>query len=141
MYVDLEMFLQEQAVYKQKVNELLQSGFDNDILKIKLADEEVKYKNSIRKFLSAAINKINEVASGNFSLYKLGKDIDANFKVIESKVRKSKQELIEEFNEMMPLVNNLEEKNKRLVNIAIAVIIDYSDDIKQDSARESFLNK
>lgn len=141
MYVDLEMFLSEQSIYKQKINELMSSGLDNEILKIRLDEEEIKYKNSIRKFLSVSINKINEVAGGNFSLYKLGKDIDANFKVIESKVRKSKQELIEEFNNMMPLINNLEEKNKRLVNIAIAVIIDYSDDIKHDSARESFLNK
>ena len=89
MYVDLEMFLTEQSSYKERVNEIINSTYEEDIRKIRLNDEEVKYKNSIRKYLSASINKINEVAGGSFSLYKIGKDIDANFKVIEGRIRKS----------------------------------------------------
>lgn len=141
MYVDLEMFLTEQSSYKERVNEIINSTYEEDIRKIRLNDEEVKYKNSIRKYLSASINKINEVAGGSFSLYKIGKDIDANFKVIEGRIRKSKQELIEEFNNMASICYNLDEKQKRLVNIAMNVIIDYSDDAKTDEARERFLNK
>lgn len=141
MYVDLEMFLTEQLSYKERINEIINSTYEEDIRKIRLNDEEVKYKNSIRKYLSASINKINEVASGSFSLYKIGKDIDANFKVIEGRIRKSKQELIEEFNNMASICYNLDEKQKRLVNIAMNVIIDYSDDAKTDEARERFLNK
>lgn len=141
MYVDLEMFLTEQLSYKERINEIINSTYEEDIRKIRLNDEEVKYKNSIRKYLSASINKINEVAGGSFSLYKIGKDIDANFKVIEGRIRKSKQELIEEFNNMASICYNLDEKQKRLVNIAMNVIIDYSDDAKTDEARERFLNK
>lgn len=141
MYVDLEMFLTEQSSYKERANEIINSTYEEDIRKIRLNDEEVKYKNSIRKYLSASINKINEVAGGSFSLYKIGKDIDANFKVIEGRIRKSKQELIEEFNNMASICYNLDEKQKRLVNIAMNVIIDYSDNAKTDEARERFLNK
>ena len=42
---------------------------------------------------------------------------------------------------MASICYNLDEKQKRLVNIAMNVIIDYSDDAKTDEARERFLNK
>lgn len=140
MYVDLEMFNQEKERYLSNILQIKNSNYDADILQIKLNEEETKYKNSIRKYLSASINKVNEIANGQFSLYKIGKDLDVNFKVIEGKIRKGKQEIIDEFNSMQNLVLNLDEKNKKLTLIAMNVIIDYSDDIIVNKDREIYLN-
>lgn len=140
MYVDLEMFNQEKERYLSNISQIKNSNYDADILQIKLNEEETKYKNSIRKYLSASINKVNEIANGQFSLYKIGKDLDVNFKVIEGKIRKGKQEIIDEFNSMQNLVLNLDQKNKKLTLIAMNVIIDYSDDIIVNKDREIYLN-
>ena len=139
MYVDLSMFQLEKDRYLADVNVINNSNYEEDIKKIKLDEALAKYKNNIRKFLSVAINKVNEVVGGGFSLYKIGKDIDANFKVIEGKVRKSKQEIIAEFNNYQNIIPTLDEKKKKDFLIALSIIVDYSDDILKDELKEAFL--
>ncbi|MBR3523383.1 MAG: hypothetical protein IKN87_01710 [Bacilli bacterium] len=140
MFVDLNMFASEKSMYQSSVNEIINYGYPEDIQKIKLDEAEAKYKNSIRKYLSVSINKINEIAGGTFSLYKVGKDLDANFKVIEGKVRKSKQELIAEFNNYQSIIASLDERKKKEVLTAMNVIVDYSDDKVENNDRETYLN-
>lgn len=139
MYVDLSMFKLEKERYLADINEINASDLAEDIKRIKLDEALARYKNSIRKYLSVAINKINEVTGGNFSLYKIGKDIDANFKVIEGKIRKSKQEIIEEFNLYQSILPTLDDKRKNEFLTALNIVVDYSDDIKVDKDREKFL--
>lgn len=139
MYVDLSMFQLEKDKYIADVNEINSCNYTEDIKKIKLDEALTKYKNNIRKFLSVAINKVNEVVGGSFSLYKIGKDIDANFKVIEGKIRKSKQEIIDEFNNYQSILLTLDEKKKKEFLTALNVIVDYSDNIVVDDSKEEFL--
>ena len=139
MFVDLNMFQSEKSVYQSTIAEINNSYYPDDIRKIKLDEAEAKYKNSIRKYLSVSINKINEIAGGSFSLYKVGKDLDANFKVIEGKVRKSKQEIINEFNGYQNILSSLDEKKKKEVLTAMNVIVDYSDDAKVNIDRDAYL--
>lgn len=141
MYVDLSMFQSEKDKYDALVNEINNSDYAEDIKKIKLTEALSMYKNNIRKYLSVAINKVNEVVGGGFSLYKIGKDIDANFKVIEGKVRKSKQEIIAEFNNYQSILPTLDEKKKKDFLISLNIIVDYSDNIVRDNSREEFLQK
>ena len=141
MFVDLSMFASEKSMYQSSVNEIINSGFPEDIKKIKLDEAETKYKNSIRKYLSVSINKINEIAGGAFSLYKIGKDLDANFKVIEGKIRKSKQELIAEFNTYQNILGSLDEKKRKEVLTAMNVIVDYSDDQVENNDRDAYLKR
>ena len=141
MFVDLNMFSSEKNVYLSSVEEINNNNFSEDIKKIKLAEAEAKYKNSIRKYLSVAINKINEIANGSFSLYKIGKDLDANFKVIEGKVRKSKQELVAEFNNYQSILPNLDEKKRKEILTAMNIIVDYSDDEQINSDRNAYLQR
>ena len=141
MFVDLNMFSSEKNVYLSSVEEINNNNFSEDIKKIKLAEAETKYKNSIRKYLSVAINKINEIANGSFSLYKIGKDLDANFKVIEGKVRKSKQELVAEFNNYQSILPNLDEKKRKEILTAMNIIVDYSDDEQINSDRNAYLQR
>ena len=133
------MFQSEKSVYQSTIAEINNSSYPDDIRKIKLDEAEAKYKNSIRKYLSVSINKINEIAGGSFSLYKVGKDLDANFKVIEGKVRKSKQEIINEFNGYQNILSSLDEKKKKEVLTAMNVIVDYSDDAKVNIDRDAYL--
>lgn len=141
MFVDLSMFASEKSMYQSSVNEIMNSGYPEDIKKIKLNEAESKYKNSIRKYLSVSINKINEVVGGIFSLYKVGKDLDVNFKVIEGKVRKSKQEIIAEFNNYQDIIASLDEKKKKEVLTAMNVIVDYSDDQVENNDRDAYLQR
>ena len=139
MFVDLSMFASEKSMYLSSVEEINNSGYADDIKKIKLAEAEAKYKNGIRKYLSVALNKINEISGDNFSLYKIGKDLDANFKVIEGKVRKSKQEIVEEFNKYQGLIPQLDEKKRKEFLTAMNIIVDYSDDAVVNSDRDAYL--
>ena len=139
MFVDLSMFASEKSMYLSSVEEINNSGYADDIKKIKLAEAEAKYKNGIRKYLSVALNKINEISGDNFSLYKIGKDLDANFKVIEGKVRKSKQEIVEEFNKYQGLISQLDEKKRKEFLTAMNIIVDYSDDAVVNSDRDAYL--
>lgn len=141
MFVDLNMFSSEKSVYLASVEEINNSTYADDIKKIKLAEAEAKYKNNIRKYLSVAINKINEIANGSFSLYKIGKDLDANFKVIEGKVRKSKQELVAEFNTYQSILPSLDEKKRKELLTAMNIIVDYSDDEQVNSDRDAYLQR
>jgi len=140
MYVDLSMFKLEKDRYLADVNIINNSDLAPDIKKIKLDEALAKYKNSIRKYLSVAINKVNEVTGQTFSLYKMGKDIDANFKVIEGKIRKSKQEIITEFNSYQSILQTLDDKKKKEFLTALNIIVDYSDNINVDKEREMFLH-
>lgn len=139
MFVDLSMFASEKSMYLSSVEEINNSGYADDIKKIKLVEAEAKYKNGIRKYLSVALNKINEISGDNFSLYKIGKDLDANFKVIEGKVRKSKQEIVEEFNKYQGLIPQLDEKKRKEFLTAMNIIVDYSDDAVVNSDRDAYL--
>ena len=139
MYVDLSMFASDKNIYISSVNEINNSNYADDIKKIKLAEAEAKYQNSIRKYLSVALNKINEISGDNFSLYKIGKDLDANFKVIEGKVRKSKQEIVTEFNKYQGLLPQLDEKRRKEFLTAMNIIVDYSDDAVVNSERDAYL--
>ena len=139
MYVDLSMFASDKNIYLSSVNEINNSNYADDIKKIKLDEAEAKYKNSIRKYLSVALNKINEISGDSFSLYKIGKDLDANFKVIEGKVRKSKQEIIEEFNKYQGLLPQLDEKRRKEFLTAMNIIVDYSDNAVVNSERDAYL--
>ena len=141
VFVDLNMFASEKSAYQSSVNDIMNSDFPEDIKKIKLDEALNKYKNSIRKYLSVSINKVNEIAGGTFSLYKIGKDLDANFKVIEGKIRKSKQELIAEFNNYQNIIASLDEKKKKEVLTAMNVIVDYSDDEQTNSDRDAYLQR
>ena len=141
MYVDLSMFDSDKNMYLSSINEINNSTYTDDIKKIKLAEAEAKYKSSIRKYLSVAINKINEIANGSFSLYKIGKDLDANFKVIEGKVRKSKQEIIAEFNTYQSIIPTLDDKKRKEVLTAMNIIVDYSDNEQVNSDRDTYLQR
>ena len=138
MFVDLEMFVSEREGHFRRLQEINNGNTDENIKNSQLKEEEDRYKNSIRKYLSVSINTINEVYP--FSLYKIGKDMDAKFHVIETKVRRGKREIMGEFEAKQNLALNLDPKKKRQFDIAMQVIVDYSDDLVENEERNAFLN-
>jgi len=138
MFSDLEAFVAEREDHFRRLNDLNTCNFDPNIRNEKLKEEDERYKNSIRKYLSTSISTVNEVFP--FSLYKVGKDMDAKFHVIETKIRKGKAEIYSEFMANQNLGNNLSPRKRRNLEIAMQVIFDYSDDIIADRAREAYLN-
>ena len=138
MFADLSMFNSEKEDHNNRMAEIANSDLEENIKNIKLKEEEERFKNSIRKYLSVAINTINEVFP--FSLYKMGKDMDAKFRVIETKIRKGKEEIKEEFEQNKSMLVNLEQKKQQNVLISMQVIIDYSDDVVVNEEKEAYLN-
>ena len=94
MFANLELFLQEKEVYKSKVEELKNSIQDPQELNKKLEEETEKFKGRVRKYLSSAISTINTNFQCQYSIYKIGKDVDANFHVVETNVKKNRSEVI-----------------------------------------------
>ena len=138
MFADLEAFVAEREEHFRRLQDINTCNYEPNIRNEKLKEEEDRYKNGIRKYLSTSISTVNEVFP--FSLYKIGKDMDAKFHVIETKIRKGKMEIYSEFMANQNLGNSLPPRKRRNFEIAMQVIFDYSDDIKANSAREAYLN-
>lgn len=145
MFANLELFLQEKDVYKQKVEEIRSSSQSPEELEKRLAEAEEGFKSQVRKYLSSAINVINTNFQCQYSIYKVGKDFDVNFQVVETNVRKTRQEVIAEMEEFKKQAMSMTLTNEQImkINIAMEVLLTYSEDAetKVDENKEAFLSE
>lgn len=145
MFANLEMFLQEKDVYKQKVEEIRSSTQSDEELKKKLEEAEEVYRGQVRKYLSSAINVINKAFQCQYSIYKVGKDFNANFQVVETNIRKTRSEVIAEMETFKNQAANMTLTNEQIteINIAMEVLLTYSEDASDtvDENKEDFLKE
>ena len=59
MFANLELFLQEKEVYRQKVEEIKASAQNPEELSKLLIEAEEHFKGEVRKYLTSAITVIN----------------------------------------------------------------------------------
>jgi len=144
MFANLELFLQEKEVYKSKVEELKNSIQDPQELNKKLEEETEKFKGRVRKYLSSAISTINTNFQCQYSIYKIGKDVDANFHVVETNVKKNRSEVIADMEEFKKQAASLTLSNSQItkINVAMEVLLTYCDEEEGpiDETKENFLN-
>ncbi len=145
MFVNLELFPSEKEKYYQIVEDI-QSTSKNEMDKERrLADAEVKYKGQVRKYLPSALDVIKTVFGYQYSIYKVGKDFNASFEVIETNVRKTKSEIEAEMNQLKTEMAgmSLTEQQIHKVELAMDVLITYNEDAKDinDIKRDNYFNR
>ena len=134
MFVDLNSFSIEKEQYNQRVEELKGRVTDPAILARNIEEERLKFKGITRKYLASAIAVLKDVLNVDYSLYKVGRDVDANFKTIETTVQKTQTEIANELNVYIKQANsmNLDAGTSNKVALAINVIMSYVDDVAVD---------
>jgi len=128
MFEDVELYLRDLKNYYDGIQELNLAQIEqNNNKRIEL---DSKFKDKIRKYLPSALNIVNTKFNCKFSLYKEGQDYSSSFKVIPTKVKKSKEEVL---NELMNYERNsnlsgISPSDKRQLDLALEILIAYSDD-------------
>lgn len=144
MFVELGNFINEKELYNQKVIELKNTVVNKEDLTRALEEERLKFKGVNRKYLPTAMSIIKNTFNIEYSLYKIGRDVDANFKTIETNVNKTQTEIATEMNQFVQQANGMQltadQANK--LNLAIDVIMTYVDDtvVNEDQNKAFFLN-
>lgn len=128
MYTDIELFKEEQKKFFEELREV-NSSEDPDT-KNKIREINVKFRDDIRKYLPTCLNIINTTYNCQFSLYKVGKDYDANFKVIETNVKKTYDDLEADFQSLDSSIdiNKLSDSDKYKLELAKEILITYVND-------------
>ena len=128
MFTDLELFKEERQKFYDSIREVNESNFaDKDV---RIRELNVKFRDDIRKYLPTCLNVINNNYNCHFSIYKTGKDYDANFNVIETSVKKTRGEIECELTNYRSLLNvtALSEHEQAQLDLATEIILMYVDD-------------
>lgn len=128
MFTDIKLFEIDKQKFFEELRELNESG-DSEIEKKNL-EIKSKFKDKIRKYLPTCLNIINTNFNCKFSLYKVGNDYDANFKVIETNVKKDKSEVESELQNLKNSINinSLSNSTREQIDLAIEILTTYVDD-------------
>lgn len=128
MYTDIELFKHEQEKFFDAIREA--NLGDDQESKNKIRDINAKFRDDIRKYLPSCLNIINTTYNCQFSLYKIGKDVDANFKVIETNVKKNYDDLEADFRYLDSTidVSKLSESDRAKLELAKEILITYVND-------------
>lgn len=128
MFTDITLFEIDRQKFFDELRELNQSG-DPDASK-KAVDINSKFRDKIRKYLPTCLNIINTNFNCKYSLYKVGRDYDANFRVIETNVKKDRQEVESELNNLKNNIdyNSLDDSTRKQLDLAIEILVTYVDD-------------
>lgn len=130
MFTNLADFPKEKDDFRQKLLDIHNRPLpDNDKERLKEEAKEA-FKMQIRQYLPLALEVIKELFNVQYSLLKVGKDYDANFRVVETSIRKTKPELladIENFKTQAALKSLTGEQLQKF-NLAMDVLMTYTDD-------------
>lgn len=128
MFADINLFKLDQKKFYEELKELNEITDDTKDKKIKEAND--KFRDKIRKYLPTCLSIINTNFGCQYSLYKVGKDFDANFKVIETNVKKTRDEVESELNgyKTLPNYNSFSDFTKEQIELACEILITYVDD-------------
>lgn len=127
MFTDINLFKNDEVTLYEELKETEYLEEPEKQKKVKELND--KFKDKIRKYLPTCLNVINTNFGCQFSLYKVGKDFDSSFKVIETNVKKSKDEVEMELNNYKNSIdfNSLDDKTKEEIDLASRILITYVD--------------
>lgn len=128
MFTDINLFKIDQQKFYEELKELNEIDDDSKDKNVKELND--KFRDKIRKYLPTCLNIINTNFKCQYSLYKVGKDFDASFKVIETNVKKTRDEVENELNgyKMLPSYNTFNDSTKEQIELASEILITYVDD-------------
>lgn len=128
MFTDIGLFNNDKQKFYEELRELNMTDIEDKDKKVKEINN--KFRDTIRKYLPTCLNIINTNYGCQFSLYKVGKDFDAAFKVIETNVKKSRAEVETELAnyQSMSNYNSFNEETKDQIDLASEILATYVDD-------------
>lgn len=128
MFTDINLFKIDQQKFYEELKELNEINDESKDKKVKELND--KFRDKIRKYLPTCLNVINTNFGCQYSLYKVGKDFDASFKVIETNVKKTRDEVESELTTYRNMVNydSFNESTKEQIELASEILITYVDD-------------
>ena len=103
MFTDINLFKIDQQKFYEELKELNEINDESKDKRVKELND--KFRDKIRKYLPTCLNVINTNFGCQYSLYKVGKDFDASFKVIETNVKKTRDEVESELTTYRNMVN------------------------------------
>lgn len=143
MFVELELFKQEKEVFYQNIKNINDTSQNDEEKQKRIEEANEKFKGQVRRYLPSALNVIKTNFNCDYSIYKVGKDFNSQFQVVETNVRKTKPEVIAEMNEFKLKAEsmNLSEKDINKINIAMDVFLTYSEDAAEevDENKEDYM--
>lgn len=128
MFTDIKLFEIDKQKFFEELREINESG-DPETEK-KVIEINSKFKDKIRKYLPTCLNIINTNFNCKYSLYKVGKDYDASFRVIETNVKKEKSEVESELQNLKNSIdiNSISANAIEQIDLAIEILTTYVDD-------------
>lgn len=140
MMTDIEAYKLDCKKYFEDLDELKASNDPDMDKKIKELGE--KFRDKIRKYLPTCLNIINTNFECKFSLYKVGKDYNAAFKVIETNVKKNKMEVENELEALKASkdISSLSPAVQSQIQLASEILVTYVDDGVQPKFSQSYLD-
>lgn len=143
MFTDLNEYYKDKDDYLKEVVSLeISNGEIDEETKAKQDKEKDKlkdkFKDKIRKYIPTCLNHINTMFNIKYSIYKVGKDFDSSFNVIETNVKKTKEDIINELNYYLSITTNDAESIEKL-KLVMDILTTYVDD-KIDEEKERTLN-
>lgn len=138
MFVDLNEFVKEKEEFLKEIG-LLDINNVEDTKEVK-EREELKntFKDKIRKYIPTCLNHINTMFNIKYSIYKVGKDFDSSFNVIETNVKKTKEDITNELNYYLSITTNDAASIEKL-HLVMDILTTYVDD-EINEERERALN-
>ena len=138
MFVDLNEFIKEKEEFLKEIV-LLDINNVEDTKEVK-EREELKnaFKDKIRKYIPTCLNHINTMFNIKYSIYKVGKDFDSSFNVIETNVKKTKEDITNELNYYLSITTNDAAAIEKL-HLVMDILTTYVDD-EINEERERALN-
>ncbi len=137
MFAEIDLFLTDREKFLEEINEINSSDDENKDKKI----EEItsKFKDKIRKYLPTCLNIINTTYGCKFSLYKVGKDFDSSFKVIETNVKKGKDEVVSELNTLRAGIdeNSLSQDKRNQLDLVTEILTTYVGDLTEEEIEKN----
>lgn len=122
-----------------------------ELQKVVLSEESEKqkkeldsiFKDKVRKYLPTCLNIVNTNFNCKFSLYKEGKDYDSAMRMVDTKVKKTKEEVENELNYYYSnMSNSIAPNEKPNLDLALEILKVYVDDNFYNNITQSkYLNE
>ena len=127
MFTDIELYKIDLKNYYKELSEL-DNLTDHEAEKKAI---DAKFKDKVRKYLPTCLNVINSTFNCKFSIYKEGKGYNAALQLVDTKVKKTKEEVQAELLNYQSYVdtNSLQPDAKAKLDLAIDILNVYVDDL------------
>lgn len=139
MFTDIQLYKIDLKKYYEEINKVIPSE-ESEKQKKEL---DSIFKDKVRKYLPTCLNIVNTNFHCKFSLYKEGKDYDSAMRMVDTKVKKTREEVENELNYYYSNnANTIAPNEKPNVDLALEILKVYvTDDYYNIINQSKYLNE